>query len=51
MGKCNTANILEMASRRAKGSKIWDSGVVWEVYVQFLELWPMTKFHAQIWQF
>ncbi len=26
MGKCKTANILEMGSRRAKWSEIWDSG-------------------------
>ncbi len=27
MGKWKIANILEMASRRAKQSEIWDSGV------------------------
>ncbi len=47
MEKCKIANILEMASRRAKRSEIWDSGVVWEAYVQFLELWPMATFHAK----
>ncbi len=26
----------------------WDSGVVYGVYMQVLELWPMAKFHAQI---
>ncbi len=26
MGKCKIANILEMASRRAKRGEIWDSG-------------------------
>ncbi len=26
MGKCKTANILEMDSHRPKGSEIWDSG-------------------------
>ncbi len=51
MGKCKTANILEMGSRRAKESEIWDSGGSLGIYVQLLELWPMTKFHAQIWQF
>ena len=28
MGKWKIANILEMASRRAKQSEIWDSGVL-----------------------
>ncbi len=51
MGKYKIADVLEMASRRAKRNGIWDSGVVQEVYVQHLELWPMAKFHAQIWQF
>ncbi len=50
MGKCKIANILEMARRRAKRSEMWDSGVFLEVYIQFLELWPMAKCHAQIWQ-
>ncbi len=27
MGKCKIANILEMASRRAKQGEIWHSGV------------------------
>ena len=51
MGEWKFANILEMSSRRAKLSEIWDSGVVQGVYVRFLELWQMAKFHAQIWQF
>ncbi len=29
MGKWKIANIFEMASRRAKLSEIWDSGLVW----------------------
>ncbi len=28
MGKCKTAKILEMSSRRAKRSEIWDSWVL-----------------------
>ena len=50
MGKCKNDSILEMAIHRAKQSEIWDSGVGYEVYVQFQALWPMAKFHAQIWQ-
>ena len=48
MEKCKIANILNMANRRTKRSEIWDLGVVSEVYmyVQYLELWPMAKFHA-----
>ena len=44
------SKISEMASRRAKRSEIWDPGVVLGIYVQLLELWPIAKFHAQIWQ-
>ena len=32
------------------GVKFGIRGVVQEVYVQFVALWPMAKFHAQIWQ-
>ena len=40
MGTCKIANISEMASHRAKRSEIWAQGVVYEVYVQFVALWP-----------
>ena len=52
MGKCNIANILKMASRRAQRRDSWDSGGIFlGVCVRFLELLPTAKFHAQIWQF
>ncbi len=51
MGKCKIADILQMASRRAKRSEIWDSGGTSRSICATLALWPMAKFHAHIWQF
>ena len=58
MGKCKIANILEIASHRAKLVGLGGGGggggervYVESIYVQFMELWPIAKFQAQIWQF
>ncbi len=46
----NGPGILETAARGAKISSI-ATPCRKRVYVQLLKIWPMTKFHAQIWQF
>ena len=48
----NITKILEMGSRRAKWSEIWDSGGgggVYREYVQLRELWPIFQVYAQVW--
>ena len=45
------AHISETAARRAKISSISAPWSRERVCVQLLELWPLSKFHAQIWQF
>ncbi len=50
MGNSKTSIILKTSDHRGKRSEIWGSGVVQWVYVQLLKLWPMAKFHLQIWQ-
>ena len=46
-----SARISDTDARRAKISFILTPWGRNRVYVQLLELWPMAKFHAQIWQF
>ncbi len=46
--------ILYLGKRDVRRAKISSISIPWgrkKVYVQLLELWPMAKFHAQIWQF
>ncbi len=46
MGKCKVANILEMASLRAKWNEIWDSSPNMAI-LKNGPTWLMAKFHAQ----
>ncbi len=45
------ARISETAAHRAKLTSISSPWGRKREYVQLLALWPMAKFHAQIWQF
>ncbi len=44
------ARISEATARRAKITPISPPWGRRSVHVQVLELWPLAKFHAQIWQ-
>ena len=51
MGNAKLPISWKWAAAEQNGAKLGTQGVLYKVNVQLLALWPMVRFHAQIWQF